>query len=73
MKRQPRAKIGQGGYSPSLGERDPRNRRSQQPQVAANKVRERALQRLGELDGTATTDQLRETINEVVRILKEDG
>lgn len=71
--RQPRAKIGQGGLSPALGNKDPRNRRSQQPQVAEAARRQRALQRIAQLGEDASMDDLRRTLNDVVQLLKENG
>lgn len=71
--RQPRAKIGQGGISPSLGDKDPRNRRSQQPQVAEAVKRQRALQRIARLGEGASMEDLRQTLNDVVQLLKDGG
>lgn len=71
--RQPRAKIGQGGISPALGDKDPRNRRSQQPQVAEDIRRQRALQRIARLEQGASMEALRQTLNDVVQLLKDGG
>ena len=68
MTRQPRAKTGKGGYAPSMKGKDPRQYR-EQPTVAEDTLRARALQRLSELpDGASSEEQVR-TLNDIIRIL----
>jgi len=71
VKRQPRARTGTGSPAPSLGTRDPRSRGGQ-PTVAEDTVRSQALQRLEEIPSTATTAQVRDALNAVVRALKNE-
>ncbi len=70
MKRQPRARTGTGGPAPSTKGRDPRSRVT--PTVAEDTVRSRALQGLEEIPSTATTAQVRDALNAVVRALKNE-
>ncbi len=69
-RKQPRARIGQGGYSPALGDKDPRNRRSQQPQVAGSKRIQRALDRAGEVTAESTDLEVRATLAAVLDALR---
>ena len=69
MKRQPRAKIGQGGLAPSLGDKDPRNRRSQQPQVAESQRVRKALLRLGEVTESTSDADVRAALQAVISVL----
>ena len=71
MKRGPRARTGSGGNAPSMKGRDPRANRSQ-PTVGEDAVRSRALQSLEEIPSTATTAQVRDALNAVVRALKNE-
>jgi hypothetical protein len=71
MKRQPRARTGTGGNAPSMKGKDPRARGGQ-PTVGEDLVRARALQRLGEIPSTATTAQIRDALNAIVRALKNE-
>ena len=71
MKRQPRARTGSGGLAPSMKGADPRANRSQ-PTVGEDVVRTRALQRLSEIPSTATMDQIRDALNEIVRTLRNE-
>ena len=69
MKRQPRAKLGAGGYAPSMKGKDPRGERMQ-PVVAEDAIKTRALQQLGQLSPDADATEVRTMLNEVVRILR---
>jgi hypothetical protein len=71
VKRQPRARTGSGGNAPSMKGKDPRANRAQ-PVVAEDTVRARALQRLEEIPSTATTAQVRDALNAIVRALKNE-
>jgi hypothetical protein len=70
VRRQPRARTGTGSVAPSTNGRDPRARVV--PTVAEDLVRARALQRLGEIPSTATTAQIRDALNAIVRALKNE-
>lgn len=68
VRRQPRARTGSGGGAPSMKGKDPRARGGQ-PTVGEDTVRNQLLQRLEEVPSTATAEELRATLNAVVRAL----
>lgn len=69
MKRLPRAKLGGGGYAPSMKGKDPRGERMQ-PTVAEDAVLTRALQRLSELPPNATQADVLASVNGLIRTLQ---
>lgn len=69
MKRQPRAKLGGGGYAPSMKGKDPRGQRMQ-PTVAEDLVLSRALQVLSELPGGSSQEDVLSALNGLIRTLK---